>query len=142
MVGQWGLVAQTPVTALPQVSRGFARGHRGRSGARDELALLLAWKLAVRGFHVGGRTSEGGPASWCWGFLLAAAPCAVGRGFLLGVGLLVVGHALLSRSTTSDHSASPNSAAQGRCHPRLQQLVTPRAGSKALGRRLPPRPQG
>ncbi|XP_023600704.1 uncharacterized protein LOC111823454 [Myotis lucifugus] len=73
--GQWGLDAQTPVTALPQASRGFARGHRGRSGARDELALLLAWKLA------------------------------------------------------------------GRCHLRLQQPVTPRAGSKALGRCLPPRPQ-
>lgn len=47
-----------------------------------------------------------------------------GRPLRRGAGLLV-GHALLSRSTTSDHSASPISAAQGRCHLRLQQLVTP-----------------
>lgn len=37
-------------------------------------------------------------------FLSAATPCAMGRGFLLGVGPRALGSSPLSRSTTSEHS--------------------------------------
>lgn len=62
-VGRAIPVVQPTITALPQVSRGFARSHRGLSAEKhvtpDELKQPPARKLAVRGFHIGGGTSAG-----------------------------------------------------------------------------------
>lgn len=75
MVGRATPVPQTPVTALPQVSRGFAHGHRGPSGeARDTRRAG-----AAAGVEAGG---EGLPRGW-WNL--------GGRARLLMLGLLFRG---------------------------------------------------
>lgn len=88
-------------------------GRAEKHVTREELERLLAWKLAVRGFHVGGGTAAGGPASWgrgfTWGWPLAAWGGAPFRRRVL----MLWGGVPLERPSTSDHPTQSDSATEG-----------------------------